>query len=104
MDDFERELQGERWETIAQRPGVKVKLIREGDEVFVLARSVDRSVDRAKKESAMRRRLLRGLAEDLKGLQRSMRLGRAGSPERIQQRLGNLEEPWSRVWPLVQEL
>ncbi len=39
LDDFERELLGGRWETIAQRPGVKVKLIREGDEVFVLARS-----------------------------------------------------------------
>ena len=100
LDDFERELLGGRWETIAQRPGVKVKLIREGDEVFVLARSVDR----AKKESAMRRRLLRGLAEDLKGLQRSVRLGRAGSPERIQQRLGKLEERWSRVWPLIRGL
>ena len=34
LDEFERELLGGRWETIAQRPGVKVKLIREGDEVF----------------------------------------------------------------------
>lgn len=42
------------------------------------------------------------MAEDLKGLQRSVRLGRAGSHERIQRRLGKLEERWSRVWPLIQ--
>lgn len=75
-------------------------MIRDGGEVFVLARSVDR----AKKESAMRRRLLRGLADDLEALKKSVKAGRAGNAERIQQRLGKLEERWSRVWPLLQGL
>ena len=98
LDAFQKELLGGKWEQMENRPGVKVKLIRDGGEVFVLARSVDR----AKKESAMRRRLLRGLADDLEALKKSVKAGRAGNAERIQQRLGKLEERWSRVWPLLQ--
>lgn len=100
LDAFEKELLGGKWELLENRPGVKVKLVRKGDEVFVLARSIDR----AKKERAMRRRLLRVLSDDLQALQKSVKTGRAGSTDRIQQRLGKLEERWSRVWPLIKGL
>ena len=54
LADFERELLKGDWQEIAGKPGVRVQLLSEGAETFVLARSLQR----AKKESAMLRNQL----------------------------------------------
>ena len=51
LANFERELLKGDWHEIAGKPGVRVQLLSEGAETFVLARSLQR----AKKESAMLR-------------------------------------------------
>ena len=59
--DFERELLEGDWQEIAGKPGVRVQLLIEGAETFVLARSLQR----AKKESAILRSQLTRLVNRL---------------------------------------
>lgn len=100
LDDFEKELLKGSWETLSHRPGVKVQLVKRGQEVYVLARSMDR----AQKEAAMRRRMLKGLCHDLKALQASVKAGRIKSGSPLDRRLGRIEERWSKVWPYERDL
>jgi hypothetical protein len=51
LANFERELLKGDWQAIAGKPGVRVQLLKEGGETFVLARSLQR----AKKASAILR-------------------------------------------------
>ena len=60
-----------------------MQLIQQEGEVFVLARSVDR----AEKEGAMRRRQLRGLGRDLRSLRRLIRNGQLKDRHKIERRL-----------------
>jgi transposase len=64
LSQFEQRLTGLPWQVV--REGVSVKLLQEGQELYVLAESKDR----VNKERAMRRRQLKGLWKRLKGLQK----------------------------------
>jgi hypothetical protein len=78
---FERELLEGDWQEIAGKPGVRVQLLREGGETFVLARSLQR----AKKESAILRSQLTRLHRSLRALGRVVaRGGLKSEPTRLE--------------------
>jgi len=79
LDEFERELLKGDWQKVAGRPGVRVQLIEREHKLYVLARSEDR----AQKELAMRRRVLKGLSQDLLALARAVRSGRLVNQRKI---------------------
>lgn len=65
--------------------------------MYVLARSVDR----AKKEEAMRWRQIRGLMRDLIRIRRAVRKGTLVDSDKVLMRLGRLSERWPRAWRYV---
>jgi len=96
LKQYEQQLLGGDWQAISSE--VRVQLLSEGPETFVLARSADR----AKKEEAMRARQVRGLMRDLVCLRRSIRRGSIKQPDKILMRMGRLQERWPRAWPYLQ--
>jgi len=96
LKQYEQQLLGGDWQAISSE--VRVQLLSEGPETFVLARSADR----AKKEEAMRARQVRGLMRDLVCLRRSIRRGTIKQPDKILMRMGRLQERWPRAWPYLQ--
>ncbi len=95
LKQYEQKLLSGAWEEISKE--VKVQLLAEGDETFVLAQSQDR----AKKEEAMRWRQIRGLMRDLVRLRRSLRHGTIKDPDKVLMRMGRLSERWPRGWAYV---
>ena len=95
LRDYEQELLEGSWQQINE--SVQVQLIEQEQETYVLARSVDR----AKKEEAMRWRQIRGLMRDLVKLRRSIRKGTLVDPDKVLMRLGRLSERWPRAWHYV---
>lgn len=95
LQDYEKELLEGSWQQINE--AVQVQLIEQEQETYVLARSVDR----AKKEEAMRWRQVRGLMRDLVKLRRSIRKGILVDADKILMRLGRLSERWPRAWKYV---
>jgi len=96
LKEYEERLLSGEWQEISKE--VKVQLLAEGQETFVLARSEDR----AKKEEAMRWRQVRGLMRDLVCLRRAIRRGTIKDPAKILMRVGRLQERWPRGWPYVE--
>lgn len=92
---YEQELLQGRWSQI--RDSVQVQLIEQGQETYVLAQSVDR----AKKEEAMRWRQISGLMRDLIRLRRAVRKGSRVDSDKVLMRLGRLSERWPRAWRYV---
>jgi transposase len=92
LRDYEKELLEGSWQQI--NPSVQVQLLEQEQETYVLARSVER----AKKEEAMRGRQIRGLMRDLVKLRRSIRKGTLGDSDKVMMRLGRLSERWPRAW------
>ena len=92
---FERELLKGDWQEIAGKPGVHVQLLLEGAETFVLARSLQR----AKKESAILRGQLTRLHRSLRALSRVVDRGGLKDPGKIERRLGRLEERYPKAGP-----
>jgi len=88
---FEQYLTDRDWHEV--QAGVEVKLVpgSEGDETFILARSVDRQ----KKEKAMHDRFLERMEEGLVKLQAAAQSGRLKDEATAHQRLGRLKE---RYW------
>jgi len=78
------------WQQV--REGVRVKLLPQAGELYVLAHSHARTA----KERAMRRRQLKGLWQRLHRLGK-MRL----TPERLWRKLGAAEKQWPAGWRLV---
>jgi len=95
LEAYEKELLKSTWQQINE--SVQVQLIAQAQETYVLARSVDR----AKKEEAMRWREIRGLMRDLVKLRRSIRKGRLVNPDKVWMRLGRFSERWPRAWHYV---
>ena len=95
LRDYEQELLAGSWQQISE--SVQVQLIAEDQETYVLARSVER----AKKEAAMRWRAIRGLMRDLVRLRRSIRKGSLAESDKVMMRLGRLSERWPRAWRYV---
>ena len=87
LAEFERELLEGNWQQIAGKPGVHVQLLEAGGETFVLARSLQR----AKKESAMLRSQLRRLHRSLRALRRVVASGGLKDTSKIERRLGRFE-------------
>jgi transposase len=96
LKQYEQQLLGGDWQAISSE--VRVQLLSDGPETFVLARSADR----AKKEEAMRARQVCGLMRDLVCLRRSIRRGSIKQSDKILMRIGRLQERWPRAWPYVQ--
>ena len=97
LANFERELLEGDWQQIAGKPGVRVQLLEEGGETFVLARSLQR----AKKESAMLRSQLLRLQRSLRALRRVVASGRLKDTSKIERRLGRLEERYPQGWSML---
>ena len=95
LKGYEEKLLSGDWQQISQE--VRVQLLPEGPETFVLARSEDR----AKKEQAMRWRQVRGLMGDLVCLRRAIRRGTIKDEAKILMRVGRLAERWPRGWAYV---
>jgi transposase len=95
LEAFEKQLLEGPWVLINE--SVQVQLFPEGPETYVLARSVER----AKKEEAMRWRQIRGLMRDLVRLRRSLRKGALVDSDKVLMRLGRLSERWPRAWSYV---
>src|SRR5437773_5301130 len=89
---YEEKLLSGDWQQISKE--VRVQLLPEGPETFVLARSQDR----AEKEEAMRWRQVRGLMRDLICLRRAIRRGTIKDEAKILMRVGRLAERWPRGW------
>jgi transposase len=88
---FERHLTEKDWHEV--QAGVEVKLVPgpEGEETFLLARSVDRGA----KEQAMRQRFCDRMEEGLKKLTQAIETGRLKDEGVAQRRLGRLQQ---RCW------
>jgi transposase len=84
LANFERELLEGDWQEIAGKPGVRVQLVEEGGETFVLARSLQR----AKKESAMLRSQLVRLHRSLRALRRVVASGRLKDTDGVRSHTG----------------
>ena len=98
LADFERELLKGDWQEVAGKPGVRVQLLSEGGpETFVLARSLQR----ARKESAMLRVQLTRLHRSLCALSRVVARGRLKDAAKIERRLGRLEERYPQGWSML---
>ena len=95
LQDYENELLAGSWQQI--NDSVQVQLIGQDQETYVLARSVDR----ARKEAAMRGRQIRGLMRDLVKLRCSIRKGTLVNPDKVLMRLGRFSERWPRAWHYV---
>jgi transposase len=95
LRDYQQELLAGAWQQI--NDSVQVQLIAQDQETYVLARSVER----AKKEEAMRWRQMRGLMRDLVRLRRSIRKGTLAESDKVLLRLGRLAERWPRAWHYV---
>jgi len=95
LEAYEKELLAGSWTQI--NASVQVQLIAREQETYVLARSVER----ARKEEAMRGRQVRGLMRDLVRLRRSLRQGSVVHSDKVLMRLGRLSERWPRAWRYV---
>jgi transposase len=87
LRQFEKHLLDKEWQEVQE--GVQVKLVPgpEGDETFVLARSVDRR----EKEEAMHRRFIGRMEEGLGKLQAAAASGRLKEEAVANRRLGRLQ-------------
>jgi transposase len=92
---YENDLLEGSWTQISN--SVQVQLIAQEQELYVLARSVDR----AKKEEAMRMRQILGLMRDLIRVRRAIRKGTLMDADKVLLRLGRLSERWPRAWRYV---
>ena len=90
LSRYEKQLTELPWQVV--REGVKVKLLSEDDELYVLAQSTDR----VSKERSMRRRQLKGLVKRLKELQ-TMELSR----DQVLLKLGSAKQQFAAAWRLV---
>jgi transposase len=95
LQEYEKELLEGTWQQINE--SVQVQLFAQEQETYVLARSVDR----AKKEEAMRWRQIRGLMGDLVKLRRSIHKGALVDSDKVLMRLGRFSERWPRAWHYV---
>jgi transposase len=93
LRQFERHLTERNWTEV--QAGVEVKLVPgpNGDETFILARSVERR----EKEQAIHDRFTRRMEAGLNRLQQSAESGRLRDPGLAHQRLGRLRERYWRA-------
>jgi transposase len=93
---FQKELRQPGWQQLPDRE-VEVKLLKRRRVHYLLARSQPRR----HKERAIRRRQRRGLAKDLKKLQRRVVQGRLQKRDKIAEAIGKLKERYPKARPFV---
>lgn len=93
-DQFKDELQKVAWEKL--REGIEVKLLSQGQEVYVLAKSEGRR----QKERAMRRRKLARLLWTLRALRRTRKRG-AWKRDTLLHKLGAAHKEAGKAWAFV---
>jgi transposase len=93
LHQFERYLTDKDWHEVQE--GVEVKLVAgpEGNEVFILARSMDRR----QKEKAMHQRFISRMEVDLRKMQGSAARGHLKDIERAHRRLGRIQQRYWRA-------
>ena len=91
LSKLEQKLLSLSWQVV--RPGVEVKLLAHKQELYVLAKSVDR----VNKERAMRRRQLRALLKRLKELHEM----KFNSPQTLLLKLGAAKGKYRAAWRLI---
>jgi transposase len=96
LQEYEKQLLEGTWSQISEL--VQVQFMAEGQETYVLARSLDR----ANKEEAMRWRQIRGLMRDLIRLRRAVRERTLVDGDKILMRLGRYSERWPGAWKSVE--
>ncbi len=96
LSKMQQDLIQRPWEQVHQ--GMRVKLLKQEDELYVLAQSADRR----SKENAMRRRKLRKLVHGLNRLKRSVRRGRKLSRDALLRKVAVLRKEAGRVASFVQ--
>jgi len=93
LRQFEQYLTDKHWHEVQEGVEVKLVLGPDGDELFVLARSMDRR----QKEHAMHRRFIDRMEADLQKMQRSAAGGRLKDVELAHQRLGRIKQRYWRA-------
>jgi transposase len=98
LTKFARQLQTRSgWQRLAEHEEVEVKLIRQGRQHYLLARSKPRQ----QKERAIRRRQRRGLADGLRKLQARVAKGGLKNRDKILERVGRLYERYPKARTFV---
>ena len=95
LDSYEKELLNGEWKDLSGE--VKVQLVNEGGETYVLAKSSKRS----EKEKAMRQRWIKGLMRDLAKMKKALRDKRLVDEKKIYYRLGRFQERHPQAWGYV---
>ena len=91
LSRYEQKLAEQPWEKVHE--GLSLKLLEDGDEIYVYAQSHDR----IKKERSMRKRRLKGLIKQLHGLRNRKRLTR----DTLLMRLGAAKKEAGRAFGLM---
>jgi transposase len=98
LTKFARQLQARSgWQRLAEHEEVEVKLIRQGRQRYLLARSKPRR----QKERAIRRRQRRGLADGLRKLQARVARGALKNRDKILECVGRLYERYPKARTFV---
>ena len=97
LTKFQCQLQSGGWHHLPENPEVTVKLIRQKQEHYLLARSRPRRL----KERGIRRRQRRGLARGLQRLQQLISTGRLKNRDKILERAGRLTGRYPKARPFV---
>lgn len=94
---FQKHLEQPGWEVLPDHPGVVVKMVKRRGVHYLLTRSLDRK----KKERAIRRRQRRSLAAGLRRLQARVAKGRLKNRDKIAEAIGRLKGRYPQAVPFV---
>jgi transposase len=95
LNQYEEQLLKGTWQQVNE--SLRVQLIAQEKETFVLAQSQDR----AQKERAMRWRQLSGLMRELVRMRRALRRGTLVDPDKVLLKLGRYSGKYPRAWPYL---
>src|SRR2546422_3681626 len=87
MKQFETELLKEDWTRVRPEVEVKTVAIPQGEETYILCRTAGRK----EKEQAIRKRFSNSMEKALKGLEKSIALGRLKDRHKMERRLGKIQ-------------
>jgi transposase len=96
LTQYEEQLLHGPWQRVHE--ALRVQLLPDGKETFVLAQSQDR----AHKERAMRWRQIKGLMRQLVRMQRALRRGSLVDPDKVLLRLGRYSGQYPRAWQYLE--
>jgi transposase len=98
MKQFETELAKDDWARVRPEVEVKKVAIPQGEETYILCRTAGRK----EKEQAIRNRFSSGMEKALKGLEKTIALGRLKDRHKMERRLGKIQARHPSVNDLYQ--